>query len=251
MSEFVSICPKCHQKILCDTQYANQRVNCPLCMQDIIMPNPPSSQGHTPSAPAHSHPSAGGKPGIPVSYVVIGAVVLILAIGVLILMGPGKHFMAAAPTPPTTPAAPLLPPVSEGTNELVLRESGRALGTTAFGTQNGSLCEQWDYAGSSNQKWDIISLGHSQYKIISIASDRALTVLSDTSADGASVGILDYTGKSIQKWILTAVTNGYYRLSPVSAPSLCLDVRGNQNGSMATLQFYSNQTYQQWSFQPQ
>jgi hypothetical protein len=247
MSEFLSTCPKCHQKILCDTRYVNQRVNCPVCLQEIMMPNPPAPQAFTPAQPV-----VGGKPGVPMSVVIIGASVLILVIAALILVATGKHTVSEAPAAPVAPVTSVAPLVTvAGTNELILRESGRALGTTAFGTENGSVCEQWDYAASPNQKWNITSLGGNQYKITSIASGRALSVLSDHPADGASIGILDYVGKNHQKWILADVGNGYYRLSPVSAPGSCLDIRGNQNGSLATLQVYTSQSYQQWMFQLQ
>ncbi len=41
MTEFKFFCPQCGQHIQCDTSYAGQQINCPICQQSIIVPQPP------------------------------------------------------------------------------------------------------------------------------------------------------------------------------------------------------------------
>jgi hypothetical protein len=78
MSEFVSSCPKCRQKILCDTQYVGQRVACPLCLQEIMMPSPPPPT-NAPAASQPPPPPPPAKRGVPVS-VVVGILVLLVVV---------------------------------------------------------------------------------------------------------------------------------------------------------------------------
>lgn len=54
MSEFLATCPKCRQRILGDTAYVGKRVACPLCLQEITMPDPnaPAESSLAPSQPA-------------------------------------------------------------------------------------------------------------------------------------------------------------------------------------------------------
>ena len=122
MSEFISVCPKCHQRILCDTAYVGQRIACPVCLQEIDMPEPPKqviplseASSATPVASA-----AGGQRGVPVSLVVIGAAVLILAAGVVFWAmrkpaapSPAPAPVAQAPVVPV-PSTPVTKPVSPG-----------------------------------------------------------------------------------------------------------------------------------------
>jgi hypothetical protein len=41
MAEFKFFCPQCGQHIQCDTSYAGQQINCPVCQQVIAVPQPP------------------------------------------------------------------------------------------------------------------------------------------------------------------------------------------------------------------
>jgi hypothetical protein len=102
MSEYISICPKCHQRILCDTAYAGKSVACPVCLQVITMPEPPAGNENRSVPPvarttpiSHQPPSgqavsrvpgasapAGAKRKFPVLAVGVGALILILAAGI-------------------------------------------------------------------------------------------------------------------------------------------------------------------------
>ena len=63
MSEFITHCPECHQKILGETKYLGQRVVCPLCDQMFYLffrfnPVYPVCPVSTPAHPEASHPVA-------------------------------------------------------------------------------------------------------------------------------------------------------------------------------------------------
>ena len=115
MSEFISVCPKCRQRILCDTAYAGQRVACPVCLQEITMPDasPASDRPHVPPAAASATqvvpPPPGAKRKFPVLAVGIGAGVLILAAGGGVMaLQKGRSKADAAPAavaPGTGPTA--------------------------------------------------------------------------------------------------------------------------------------------------
>jgi hypothetical protein len=122
MSEFISLCPKCRQRILCDTQYMGTRVACPLCLQEIVMPAPPAESRPGATAPgfAHRHPAAARKKNMPLVVVVIAAAVLVLAAAATIWYFNGakhapslatKPAVRAAPAPPAAPAVPAAPGV--------------------------------------------------------------------------------------------------------------------------------------------
>jgi hypothetical protein len=89
MSEFISACPKCRQRILCDTAFVGQRVACPVCLQEIIMPEapqenrtapPPQGQALPPASPPASSP-AGRKLKFPLLAIAGAVVVLVLVAG--------------------------------------------------------------------------------------------------------------------------------------------------------------------------
>ncbi|HEX9046620.1 MAG TPA: hypothetical protein VF988_06300 [Verrucomicrobiae bacterium] len=67
MPEYVTNCPKCHQRILGDTNYMGKRVACPVCLQEITLPQPVVPQPGVPEpdespAPAQPSPGMSGQP---------------------------------------------------------------------------------------------------------------------------------------------------------------------------------------------
>ena len=48
MAEFKFFCPQCGQHIQCDTSYSGRQINCPLCQQTIVVPQPLRADGATP-----------------------------------------------------------------------------------------------------------------------------------------------------------------------------------------------------------
>ena len=120
MSEFISNCPKCRQQILCDSIYVGQRVACPICLQEIIMPAPPQTAPGSnvlpgAQAPAGFSPAPGktGRKRNPLVLVlIIGAAVLTLGVGgaafLYLRNGPPTTFPVSAPAPaPARAPAPV------------------------------------------------------------------------------------------------------------------------------------------------
>jgi hypothetical protein len=105
MSEFISNCPKCRHQILCDTAYVGKRIACPVCLQEINMPEPPQQSVQTTSnqavsAPPMSQASAGGKRNVLVPAAVGGGVVLILAaVGGIFAFHKGSAATTSTPMP--------------------------------------------------------------------------------------------------------------------------------------------------------
>ena len=88
MSEYITKCPKCNQRILGDTIYSGQRVACPLCLQEItlpefVQPKPDELRAPTPMRVSITDRPPGSKPSRwPAVMAAIGAVLLI-AVGVI------------------------------------------------------------------------------------------------------------------------------------------------------------------------
>jgi hypothetical protein len=74
MAEFKFSCPQCGQHILCDTSYSGMQIDCPICKQNIVVPQPPRAVAAT-SVPAKSKTLR--------NVLLIAAAVLVLA-GLLI-----------------------------------------------------------------------------------------------------------------------------------------------------------------------
>lgn len=108
MSEFIAACPKCSQQILCDTAYAGKRIACPVCMQEIEMPEPARPGNQTAANPSASAPQpatnmAGGK-GNGMMLAVIGGIVVLVLVAVVAVLAVRKPAAVATPAPaPTAP----------------------------------------------------------------------------------------------------------------------------------------------------
>lgn len=112
MSEFISFCPKCRHQILCDTAYIGKRIACPVCLQEITMPEPPQQKAPQPAsnrpaaAPGAPAAPSGSKPPLIIG-VVVGIGVLVLTVGITIFAlrkSPGTASPTATPPAPTTTA---------------------------------------------------------------------------------------------------------------------------------------------------
>jgi hypothetical protein len=129
---------------------------------------------------------------------------------------------------------------------IVNRGSGKSL--DAAGTANGSNVLQWDYWGGSNQKWKIVA-DNGSYRVLNVASNRALDVYQSSTADGGNVIIWDYWGSNNQKWDLVQVGN-YWRIVNVNSGK-SLDSSGSANGSNVQQYFYWGGSNQQWEIIPE
>lgn len=123
MSEFISTCPKCNQQILCDTAYVGRRIACPVCLQEIQMPEPSqrggSARGSQVAAAAQEiEKTTGGKGRNTVLMAVIGVVVVILvaAVVILALRKPAAAAGSTATATTSVPVATQTPAVTAAPN---------------------------------------------------------------------------------------------------------------------------------------
>ena len=80
----------------------------------------------------------------------------------------------------------------------------------------GAYFELWDFDGATDQRFEIIYISDGYYKIISKASNKALTAPSTLDAN---IVQQIYTGANTQQWIVTKNNDGRFLLSPRSNPS--------------------------------
>ncbi len=72
MAEFQFFCPQCGQRIQCDTGYSGTQIDCPICKQAIVVPQPPR-------AASAVQPTSVAKPRALRNVLVITAAVVVLA----------------------------------------------------------------------------------------------------------------------------------------------------------------------------
>ena len=155
MSEFLSICPRCQQKIVCDTRCVGMQVVCPLCSQGFVIPEP-SAENRPVAAvsvnPGTVLPGAGRRKWL---WAVALAVVLLAALGAVGFWfknnNGGNGTLATASTPP--PA-------------LILLSQGRTVYASSFETGNlpdhandGNPNTRWTAHDNSYPQWWVVDLG--------------------------------------------------------------------------------------------
>jgi len=112
---------------------------------------------------------------------------------------------------------------------------------------NGAVLQQWDYAGSDNQKWSFQKVDDTYYKIVNKAMGKVADVTDAATSNGTRVHQWDYVGKDNQLWSLKDCGDGYYEI--VSKQSgKCLDIVGISSNNGAQIQIWSdaNGDNQKW-----
>jgi len=77
MAEFKFACAQCGQHIQCDTSYAGMQIDCPVCQQSIVVPQPPRAAAS--AAPSAAAPLVIKKSRTLQKVLIIAALVLVLA----------------------------------------------------------------------------------------------------------------------------------------------------------------------------
>ena len=234
MSEFLSACPQCRQKIVCDTQYVGMRVVCPLCKQEIVVPSPPE-----PSLPkAASAVSSPGNGGKRVSWwgaaAVAGMLVLVVA-GAGYWLATGNRSRTAIPD--RGGAAPALPTSSAAAVPGLLSE-GKTVYASSFEAGNfpnhgndGDQTTRWTAQDDHYPQWWVVDLGasrplsravidwynngprHYGYRIdISQDNSNYSTVVNkpDNTTSGTTTDVLSGTAKYVRITVLSCHPSGKY-----------------------------------------
>ena len=207
MSEFIATCPKCNKTILCDTQYVGSRIACPICLQEIAMPKPPTPGHAAPAAQPQPQPQSAsattsGKPAAGGRGILIGAIaaVVIVAIGAVIFLKAGGHQTALASTSPSTSkpaaaaavapekAAPTPGPVELLPFNLPATASSCQWSNTPGYANDGDSTTRWAAKGAYYPSWWRVDL-QSNYLLTKVeidwfmAESRSFQYKIDTSMD--------------------------------------------------------------------
>ena len=254
MSEYISVCPKCLQNILCDTAYTGKRVACPVCMQEIIMPAPTGHASPAGSAqvrpslsqsgPAPATATNGSKGKFPVLAIVGVAAVLTIVASVL-AFGIGKR--QPAPVAAAVPPAAATPPVvaSSSVPDADPDPSPTAPPAAAPAKTSGASVESPAPAAPV-----IPTFSPGRYKIVNRLTGLCLDVTTNISSKGSNVlkAVLSLDNGE-QVWDIRACgTNQYSLLSPMG-PSLELPV-SKQNGAQLELARWVHVPREVWTLVP-
>lgn len=157
MSEFIAVCPKCQQQILCDTAYVGKRIACPVCLQEIAMPAPQPRDvpmASTTTTGAAPKPVRPGRQNPVILAITAGVGVLALAVGLIAILALRKTSEPIALAPATaSPVAQNLAAAPKGSSPPVptvaaqrTQDPCRAIWT--FDEDNGATAP--DVTGNGN-----------------------------------------------------------------------------------------------------
>lgn len=134
-----------------------------------------------------------------------------------------------------------------GRYKIVSRFSGKAIDISGKSVNNGAAAILWTYGGSTNQQWDIASLGNGYYSIRAAHTGKALDVYNFCSNVGCQIVQWDYSGGNNQQWQIVSTGSGYFKI--VSRYNgMPLDVWGWNANNGAEVRQYTDTgaTNQQW-----
>lgn len=131
--------------------------------------------------------------------------------------------------------------------------SGKVMDVSNAGCCNGQWIHQWTYDGSSNQEWQIISVGSGYYKIIAKHSGKGMDIESASQYNGAQLHQWTYQNLYNQQFAITpSGSNGtYYITARHSGKALTVVGTLSSNGSLIQQYTYFGASYlpQQWTIE--
>jgi endoglucanase len=141
--------------------------------------------------------------------------------------------------------------ISNGTFNIINRNSGQYLDCYNFGTTDGTNVIQWSGSGNTNQQWEITAVGDDYYRLSPVhAPNEALDVTDYSSSDGANVQLWGYWGGECQQWKFIDVGDGYYQIEARHSGQLLEVVNAStENGANVQQWPANNHVCQHWSLQ--
>lgn len=140
--------------------------------------------------------------------------------------------------------------IRDGRYALINRHSGLALDVVAGGAHNGARLQQWGYAGSANQQFDLVHQGSGYYSIRAAHSGKALDVAGISVEVGAVIQQYTWANQANQLWRIAATDSGFYTLTAKhSGQALDVWQRSRANGGEVRQYSLNNADNQQWRFQ--
>ena len=169
-------------------------------------------------------------------------------------VNPGGSGTSPTPTPTPTPGTgPTPTPCStcglSGYYRIMARHSGKAMTVQSASTANSANVFQWAYGGSTtNDEWEVRSIGSGYYRVINRHSGKDLTVQSASTAEGANIFQYTYGGTATNdEWAVVDVGGGYYRITNRnSGKSAEVAAGSTADGANVDQRTYGGSSYQQW-----
>ena len=122
-------------------------------------------------------------------------------------------------------------------------------GVTNYSGANGGQIAQQTPQGYSNQKWMLMKVDSSNYKIVNMNSGKVMEVASYSTVNGGIIQQWQYVGASSQKWQIVATSGGYFKLiNAGSGLALTVPYPISQTGVQLQQYTYQSSSNQQWAF---
>jgi len=148
----------------------------------------------------------------------------------------------------TRTVLPPPPPLASGTYKITVRHSGKSLKPTS--TAAGALVQQFRYRKSDQaMRWTVTAIGNGQYTITGVQSGRRMSIVGESTANGANVNIDNASASNAQKWTITPLGGGFYNVINVNSGKY-LDINsGSTSDGAQAIQWDGNGgDNQQFSF---
>jgi len=140
----------------------------------------------------------------------------------------------------------LLPTAGGSHFEIVAWATGQALGILGASTSNGAQTITNNYAGTSDQQWDLIDAGSGLFNLRNVKSGLMLDLDSGSTANGAKTQQWQSTGGVNQLWRLQPT--GSYYIRAASGKYINVAGAGTANGSTIIQYNYQTNPWFQWNF---
>jgi hypothetical protein len=124
----------------------------------------------------------------------------------------------------TRKVMPPPPPLGSGTYKITARHSGKSLKPN--GTAPGSLVQQFRYRKTDTaMRWTVTDAGSGQYTIVGVQSGLPLSIVGESTANGANVDIDNVNASNAQRWTIAPLGGGFYNVINVNSGRV-LDISG-------------------------
>ncbi|WPV02140.1 RICIN domain-containing protein [Mucilaginibacter sp. cycad4] len=133
------------------------------------------------------------------------------------------------------------------------RNSGQGFQLPGYNISDGTQIIQWPDGGGANGRFKFTSIGTNIYRItpsMPYGLAKCVEVLSESTANGATIDQYTYNGGTHQQWNLVDLGNGYFQIINVKSGK-AIEVPGSStsNGTGLTQNTPNTSAYnQQWSF---
>jgi hypothetical protein len=131
------------------------------------------------------------------------------------------------------------------------RLSSKVLDVTNFSKDDGTPIQQWTYAATENQEWQLTPIDNGYYKIVNKLSGKVLDVRNFSTENGAVIQQWTYEQSDNQLWKVTPVDGQYFKIvNKLSGRVLDMTDFATENGGRLQQWDDAGSQNQEWSFMP-